>query len=161
MTWNHTSQTVREPAEAPDKNLFNLRAVGGETRIDTDFGRIPARLLTDQHKLRVLSGGYRAIDWVEQLNLTAGHFRKFPDLRPLCLPAGMFRADVPRRDLLLTPQTIICASEARQTAGCFGAAHKFAPKDGISAAECGSITYVVIGCARPTMLRAEGMWISC
>ena len=161
MTWTHTSPTSPESAEAFDKSLFDLRALGSETRVDTDFGRIPARLLTDQHRLRVLSGGFRTIDWVEQLNLDADFLRRYPDLRPLCLPAGMFRADVPRRDILLTPNTMICASDAIPIVGRFGAAHQFTPRDGVSGTELGSITYVVIGCARPAMLRAEGMWVSC
>jgi hypothetical protein len=161
MTWNQRKPTPNNSMARYDKGVFCLRAVGGETRIDTDFGTVPAKLLTDQHRLRVLGDGFRAIKWAERLNLDEDFLGRYPELKPLRIPAGVFRPGVPRRDVFVSRNTMICASGVLPEFNRFGAAHAFVPQSLDALGECESITYVVIGCARPTMLRAEGMWLSC
>ena len=161
VMWNHTNPSPANSAQRLKSEYYDLRAICGETRIETDFGTVPARVLTDQHRIRVLGGGFKAIVWVERLALDEGFLVKHPDLRPLCIRAGMFRADVPRRDIFLSPYTMICANDGSPAVGRFGAAHRYATGTGGPAAGSNVREYVVIGCAGPALIRAEGMWLSC
>lgn len=156
-----TSEVRRDVAISVDPSVFNIRAFGAETLIDTDVGCVSAGELTLNHRLRSLNSGYIAIDWVRRLHLDACDLQRYPDLTPVLILAGQFRPGVPRRNIILSPSQRIWTGEDDADPGVFGSANALA-EDPLSLRNREiSVSYIVVACSRPAFLRAEGIWVSC
>ena len=96
---------VRADTGVPvDRSIFNLSALGSETMVDSDQGPVLAKSLTTQHRLKCHRGLYADIEWIERLDLSAYDLNRYPDLKPVVIPAGYFGPRLPRRDTLLSPE---------------------------------------------------------
>ena len=153
---------VRADTGVPvDRSIFNLSALGSETMVDSDQGPVLAKSLTTQHRLKGHQGFYADVEWVERLDLSADDLNKYPDLKPVVIPAGYFGPGLPRRDTLLSPGQKLWAECPGGSHIAFGSARMLAPDPLQFRDKDIAISYIVVACSRPTMLNAEGMWLSC
>ena len=153
---------VRTDTTVPvDSSIFNLRAVGSETMVETDQGLLPAKSLTTQHRLREHRGLFVDIEWVERLDLSAENLNKYPGLNPVLIPAGLFGPGLPRRNTVLSPSQKIWAKRSDGIPGAFGSARMLAPDPLKFHEQDIAVSYIVLACSRPVMFNAEGMWLSC
>ena len=98
-----TFQVRADTCVPVDRSIFNLSAFGSETMVDSDQGLLPAKFLTTQHRLKCHRGLHADIEWIERLDLSAYDLNRYPDLKPVVIPAGYFGTGLPRRDTLLSP----------------------------------------------------------
>ena len=155
-----TYQVSLDATVAADPSIFNLNAVSADTVLDTDQGKALACDVTTMHRLRVVGGGFSAINWIWHLNLDREVLQQYPDLQPVLLKKDMLAPNVPSRDTHLSPQTMIWTDETCGAFSVYGAAHMFGDLvDQANPAE--DAKYVVIALSRPTMFLADGMWVSC
>ncbi len=155
-----TNQVGVEAAVAADPSIFNLSAVHPDAVLDTDQGEVLANDVTTMHRLRVVGGGFCPVNWIRQLKLDREFLQQYPDLLPVLLEKGTLAWQVPSQDTYLAPQTMVWTDEHCDAFSVFGAAHMFGdlmrqpnPVEEAS--------YVVISLSRPSMFRADGMWVSC
>ena len=158
------TQTFQVKADAcvpVDRSIFGLCAFGEDTRFETDMGTLPAKLLTTQHRLRTLKGPHVGIEWIERLDLDLDTLNRYPDLKPVLITAGQFRPGVPCRNTVLSPSQKIWTDTAGEATGSFGSARMLSENSDKFRDQEISAAYIVLGCSRPSFVRAEGMWVSC
>ena len=156
-----TFQVRADTCVQVDPSIFGLRAFGEETRFETDQGTVPAKLLTTQHRLRTLKGSYVGIEWIERLDLDPDTLNRYPDLKPVLITAGQFRPGVPCRNTVLSPNQKIWTDTSGEAAGSFGSARMLSENPDRFRDQDISVAYIVLGCSRPSFLRAEGLWVTC
>ena len=156
-----TFQVRADTCVPVDHSIFGLHAFGEDTRFETDMGTLPAKLLTTQHRLRTLKGSYVGIEWIERLDLDPDTLNRYPDLKPVLITAGQFRPGVPCRNTVLSPSQKIWTDTAGEATGSFGSARMLSENPDRFRDQEISAAYIVLGCSRPSFLRAEGMWVSC
>ena len=124
-----SEQDFRVRAFAPpsaDSRIFGLRAFGEETRIETDQGPLPAKLLTRQHRIRTLNGPPLEIGSVERLELKRSFLQRYPDLKPVLIRGGQFRPGVPCRGVIVSPRQMLWIEPSGEHRGRFGSAQMLA-----------------------------------
>jgi hypothetical protein len=80
----------------------SVACFGPGTLITTREGNIPVEWLEPDDFLLTRDNGYQPILWTGRTTLPTGYFDRFPEDRPLRLPAGALGSGRPSRDLQLT-----------------------------------------------------------
>ena len=133
------------------------------TLIDTARGRVAVQDLGPGDRVLTRDHGYQPLVWTGRRDLTAAELAANPALAPVRIAAGALGANLPARDLMVSPRHRILVSGARAQA-MFGerellvAACDLLGLPGITQDAAEAASYVHVMCARHEILRSEGAW---
>ena len=95
------------------------------------------------------------------MELKRSFLKRYPDLKPVLIRGGQFRPGVPCRGVIVSPRQMLWIEPSGEHRGRFGSAQMLA-KDPLAFRDREiSVTYIAIACARPSFIRAEGLWATC
>ena len=81
------------------------------TRVRTSFGDVHAVALRKGDKVLTRSGAYRAIQWINRINLDEHVLKLKPDSNPVVLGAGSLGPNAPHAEIMVSPRQLVCADE--------------------------------------------------
>jgi hypothetical protein len=81
------------------------------TRVRTSFGDVHAVALRKGDEVLTRSGEYRAIQWINRINLDEHVLKLKPDSNPVVLGAGALGPNAPHSEIMVSPRQIVCADE--------------------------------------------------
>ncbi|BDW87053.1 Hint domain-containing protein [Roseicyclus marinus] len=133
------------------------------TLIQTERGEVPVQDLRLGDMVLTADHGMQPVRWLAVRRLSAGDLAGAPHLRPIRIRAGVLGPDLPRRDLIVSPQhRILVRSKVAQR--MFGspevlvAARQLLELDGVDVIEDGrGVDYWHFMCDRHEVVRAEGL----
>lgn len=152
-------------AVSADQLTFDNTCVvcfAADTRIATARGEVAAGDLRVGDQLRTRDAGLQAIRWIGRRRLSAADLAREPKLRPIRIRAGALAANVPMRDLVVSPQhRVLVRSRIAQkmfgTAEVLVAAKQLCQVEGIDIAhDMDDVTYVHFMCDAHQIVFAEG-----
>lgn len=134
------------------------------TLIDTARGQVPVEELRAGDHVLTRDHGYQPLVWTGRRELPGDEIAAHPALAPVRIAAGALGANLPSRDLTVSPRHRMLISGARAEL-LFGerevlvAAGDLVGLPGVTrAAPEGAVNYIHVMCARHEILRAEGAW---
>jgi hypothetical protein len=137
--------------------VWDIPGFGPETRISTNFGEVPAKLLHERDRVRIANGSFKQIKWMKRIGLDADFMSKYPQANPIVIQAGAFGQGVPARDVTVSPHQEIQLrglkpdESARLVADLEGRAK-------IMRKPVSSISYTLFHLGEPQLVRSEGLW---
>lgn len=137
-----------------DADLAELRAFGDRTLIATARGPVQARALRADDVIRSKTGEYIEIDWIEKLRLDAAFLARHPTLRPVLLCQGDL-GQAPARNTVLSAGQMVWDDEAG-----YRPAGELTRHPGLLDRDDLAVDYVVFQCRKPTVVEADGLWVS-
>lgn len=78
------------------------------TRVRTSFGDVHAIALRKGDEVLTRSGEYRAINWINRINLDEHVLRLKPDSNPVVIGAGALGPNAPASEIMVSPRQIVC-----------------------------------------------------
>ncbi|GAA6207333.1 hypothetical protein NBRC116601_06260 [Cognatishimia sp. WU-CL00825] len=114
------------------------------------------RIITRDH-------GSQPVRWVGRRDLTKPELIKSPFLRPILIQAGALGADLPHKDMLVSPnhRILISDQKAQMLLGdseVLVAAKHLVGSEGITRADVSEISYIHLLCDRHEILWSDGIW---
>ena len=154
-----TSHESRAPSRRRSNNDFvwDIPGFGPETRISTNFGEVPAKLLHERDRIRTASGAFKQIKWLKRIGLDKDFMSKYPQAYPIMIQAGAFGQGVPERDVMVSPHQKVQLrgqkpdETARLVANLEGRAK-------IMRKPVSTISYTLFHLGEPQLVRTEGLW---
>jgi hypothetical protein len=137
--------------------VWDIPGFGPETRISTNFGEVPAKLLHERDRIRIASGAFKQIKWMRRIGLDADFMSKYPQAHPIVIQAGAFGQGVPERDVTVSPHQKVQLrglkpdQSARLVADLEGRAK-------IMRKPVSTISYTLFHLGEPQLVRTEGLW---
>lgn len=136
---------------------LDLPGIGPLTPIETDFGHIPAQALRVRDRVRLRSGRYCAISWVDKLILDEAFLERNHDAQPVLVMPGRLGYGLPAQPLHLAPGQKLSGrqgySPSLQTARDLlrgGIAHRQPER---------FLTYVLFGFVEAEDVCSSGLWL--
>jgi hypothetical protein len=96
------------------------------TLIEVEGGVKPVEDLLPGDRVRTKDSGYQPLQWIASRRLGADELARNPDIRPIRIRAGALGADMPRTDLVVSPQHRMLVDDWRCEA-LFGETEMLAP----------------------------------
>lgn len=143
---NNTDRPDSEEQSARYATLVVCFARG--TRIETDSGEVPVEKLRVGDLVRTKDNGFKPIQWVGHREIDLRGDADQDRLRPIRISAGALGNDLPKQDLVVSPQHRILVKSriAQRMMGCdevLVPARKLLEIDGIDiVTDCDAVTYV-------------------
>lgn len=104
-------QAVPYRPAADGVEQWPLPGLAPMTRVRTSFGDVHAIALRTGDEVLTRSGEYRAIKWLNRINLD-GHVLKLkPDSNPVVIAAGALGPQAPANEIMVSPRQVVCAGE--------------------------------------------------
>ena len=126
-------------------------------------GEVPVEDLEAGDMVMTRDHGYRPIRWVGRRDLGAEELAANPAFAPVCIPQGAFGADMPERDLVVSPQHRILMHGAKAEI-LFGehevlvAATHLVGFQGVHRTQPKTISYIHILFDEHEIVRSDGAW---
>lgn len=79
------------------------------TRVRTSFGDVHAIALRKGDEVLTRSGEYRAIQWINRINLDGHVLRLKPDSNPVVIAAGALGTQAPANEIMVSPRQVVCS----------------------------------------------------
>lgn len=99
-----SSGRIAPPEQSPAMaSAKDIPGFGPLTPIETDFGQVPAQALRLRDRVRLRSGRYCPIVWIDRLLLDENFLRRNHEAQPVLVPPGKFRHGLPACPVLLAP----------------------------------------------------------
>ncbi len=133
------------------------------TMIQTDRGEVAVEAIVAGDRVLTRDRGYQVIRWVGRRRFTAQDMDAAPHLVPVRIARGALGADMPARDMHVSPQHRLLAQGPR-TKLLFGDTEVLVPAlhlvgyPGISRADVASTDYIHIMCDRHEVIWSDGIW---
>ena len=138
---------------------------GPGTMITTQNGEIPVEWLDTSDKVLTRDHGFQPILWIGRTKIAPEYFERFPDERPVRIPAGTLGPNCPTHDLQLTGDHRIMVQSAEAELMYFSA-EVLAPAKAWVDAGIGNLLspsqeYMVthLLCASHQIIVAQGAWV--
>lgn len=136
---------------------LDLPGMGPLTPIETDFGHVPALALRVRDRVRLPTGRYCAISWIDKLMLDEAFLEDNEEAQPVLLTPGRLGCGVPAEPILLAPGQKLSSgqgySPSLRTARDLlrgGMAHRRPER---------FLTYVLFGFEETEDVRSGGLWL--
>ena len=163
---NVEDMTGRRPAAPNPSQAHPQAAAGGRdipgfgpmTRITTDFGPFPAQTLRVGDRLRIRSGAYRPIVWLDRIALDEDYLARHPEDQPILIRAHAMGRGVPERDVLLAPGQPVRPGLAQSGAEARPARALTSGPRALRKPET-FFTYTLFHCGQPVDVHVEGLWV--
>ena len=110
-------QAVPYRPAADGVEQWPLPGLAPMTRVRTSFGDVHAIALRKGDEVLTRSGEYRAIEWINRINLDEHVLRLKPDSNPVVLSAGSLGANAPANEIMVSPRQIVCADDRSGLSG--------------------------------------------
>jgi hypothetical protein len=91
------------PVVPARSSTWNLPGFGPLTRIDTDYGHLPAQTLRVRDRVRLRSGRFCPILRIDRLLLDEAFIERNQDVQPVVIEAGRLGYGLPAEPVLLAP----------------------------------------------------------
>ena len=137
--------------------VWDIPGFGPETRISTNFGEVPAKLLHERDRIRTANGTFKQIKWMRRVGLDKDFMSKYPQAHPVVIQANAFGQGVPERDVVVSPHQKVQLrglkpdESARNVADLEGRAK-------IMRKPVSTISYTLFHFGEPQLVRTEGLW---
>ena len=137
--------------------VWDIPGFGPETRISTNFGEVPAKLLHERDRVRTANGTFKQIKWMRRIGLDADFMSKYPQAHPIVIQANAFGQGVPERDVIVSPHQKVQLrglkpdESARLVADLEGRAK-------IMRKPVSTISYTLFHLGEAQLVRTEGLW---
>lgn len=147
-------RTVAKPA---GPIFWTLPGFERRCRVSTNFGELPIQALRVRDKVKTLSGGYKEVQWIDEIRLDADFLSRHPEAQPVYLRTKALAAGQPTRHMLVSPAQVIC-TDGRIGTKKTGPATDFEGHPSICRAPQVEITYYRFHCGEPVTVCVEGAW---
>ena len=137
--------------------VWDIPGFGPETRVSTNFGEVPAKLLHERDRIRTASGAFKQIKWLKRIGLDKDFMSKYPQAHPVVIQANAFGQGVPERDVIVSPHQKVQLRGLKPD----GSARLVADLEGrakIMRKPVSTITYTLFHLGEPQLVRSEGLW---
>jgi hypothetical protein len=147
-----------EPRKTVKKSLtWDIPGFCGKSKIATSFGNLPIEALRRNDPVKIASGDFRKIVWVDKITLDPEFLTTHPEAQPVLIRAGSLGPGKPAVDMFVSPAQLV------QSSGSHG---KIAYKNAAGLITCGSavakpqasITYYVFACSQEVSVCVDGLW---
>jgi hypothetical protein len=136
---------------------LNLPGMGPLTPIETDFGHVPAQALRVRDRVRLRTGRYCPIGWIDKLLLDEAFLERNQEAQPVVVTPGRLGYSLPAQPLHLAPGQKLSGgqgySPSLRTARDLlraGMAHRRPER---------FLTYVLFGFAEAEDVCCGGLWL--
>lgn len=144
-------------AGAPLAGVADIPGLGPLTPVETDFGQVPAQALRVRDRLRLRSGRYSPITWIDRLLLDEAFLDRNHEAQPVLVSPGKMGPGAPSMPILLAPGQPLSAGQgygasfrtARHLLDA-GMAHRRPER---------FLTYVTFGFDAEEEVCAAGLWL--
>ena len=143
------------------ENITYIPCFTPGTMISTDKGMVAVEKLAPGDKVWTRDSGYQEIRWAGARKLDGRTLRDNPDLNPVMIKAGALGGDLPKRDMLVSPQHRMVIANV-DTQLLFGedevlvAAKHLTHLEGVEQLTSLGVTYIHIMFERHEIVEAEG-----
>jgi len=133
------------------------------TMIDTSRGKVAVEELTPGDNVLTRDHGYQTLAWVGRRDLTAAEMARCAAAAPIRIEAGALGANLPERDLRVSPRHRMLITGARAEL-MFGerevlvTAADLLGLPGVSQEAPDAVSYIHVMCDAHQIIRAEGSW---
>ena len=141
-----------------DEREWWLPGICGQTRVTTNFGQVPAQLLRVGDRVRTRSGHYLAIKKIRVTKLDCQFIEQRPDARPVLIPRGCLKQNLPSQDILLSPAQTVTFF-ATHTASKAIRAKDLARSSQAVDKTLGMVAYYELHLAAEDDVCCEGVWV--
>lgn len=133
------------------------------TAIATPRGEVPVETLKPGDKVITRDNGIQEIAWAGARDLTSDEMAEAQELRPVLIKAGALGANLPERDMLVSPQhRVLMANDRTQLyfdeREVLVAAKHLVGMDGVTRAGNVDTTYIHFMCAKHEVVLSDGAW---
>ena len=131
--------------------------------IETDCGPVPVEDLTVGCRVLTRDSGYRPLRWVGRRDLGRAELIAKPALIPVQIRQGALGADMPNRDMVVSPQhrMLLTGARAELIAGeteVLAAALHLVGQPGVERASGAAVSYIHILFDHHEIVRSDGCW---
>lgn len=135
----------------------DIPGFGPLTPVETDFGNVPAQALRLRDRVRLRSGRYCPIAWIDRMLLDEHFLVRNHEAQPVLVPPGRLGQGLPTTPVLLAPGQRLSGGQG------YAAMHRTAHdllQSGIAYRRPETfLTYVVFGFDAPEDVNAGGLWL--
>ena len=143
-------------ADAPP-SARDIPGFGPLTPIETDFGHVPAQALRLRDRVRLRSGRYCPIAWIDRLLLDEHFLVRNQEAQPVLVAPGKLGFGLPSGPVLLAPGQRLSGGQGY--APLFRTAHDLLQAGMAYRRPETFLTYVTFGFAEPEDVCAGGLWL--
>lgn len=153
MLFNDPDPDIPGDDPGASEDLSALRAFGEETLIRTARGAVRAAEITDRDLVESRTGEMVPVAWVERVTLGAAFLRRNPELRPVLICQSDL-GQAPHRNVVMSPKQMIWTGES------YAEARHLTRHPELFARTRLPVSYVAFQCEKPTVVNADGLWVS-
>jgi hypothetical protein len=164
---NQDSSTVAGLARPPPVDTFTIAAsiasswdtsgFGPLTRIETDYGPVPAHTLEVTDLVRLRTGRFGPIARVDRLLLDDAFLDRNQDAQPVLIQPGRLGYGLPVEPVLLAPGQKL--SDRQKLPASLGTAHDLLLAGIAQRRPERSLTYIVLSFEEPEDVCSGGLWL--
>ena len=148
---------IVETAEEQDPK-WRLHGILGETRITTNFGKVPAHLVRTGDRMRTRSGRYVPVKNIQEYKLDRDYVERHPEALPVTIKQGSIDGKHPTQDVLLSPEQLVTL-DGKHAKPEFVHAREIPRVRRSLDPELGFVAYYKFVLEEPGELFCEGIWV--
>lgn len=148
-----------EPAPASDA-VWRLQAIEGQTRVTSNFGKVPAQLLRKGDVVRTRQRRFVPIKAIREYKLDLGFLHKHPEAMPVMIPRGVLAGNLPFRDVFLSPAQVMNIGSERIRPEPVKARDVVRGRQ-MTDAPLGLVAYYQIVLDQADDVDCDGIWVRC
>jgi hypothetical protein len=159
MTGRRPAAQTPAQAQPPGAaGVCELPGFGPMTRITTDLGPFPAQTLRVGDRLRIRSGAYRPIVWLDRIVLDEDYLARHPEGLPILIRADAMGRGMPEQDVMLAPGQPVRAGQVQSGAAPRPARALLSGPRVMRKPET-LVTYTVFHCGQAVDVHVDGLWV--
>lgn len=134
-----------------------LPGFGGKSKVQTSLGQMPIEMLRRNDPVKVKSGTFLKVSWIDSICLDHEFLASNPQAQPILVPAGSLGQGKPLADMLVSPAQSIEAS-AHIGVSALKPASELIGRCRISTKPQTAFTYFLFGCEAVNSVCVDGVW---
>ncbi len=148
---------IIEAAEGHDSK-WRLQGILAETRITTNFGKVPAHLVRTGDRVRTRSGRYLPVKEIREYKLDLDYVERHPEALPVTIKQGTIDGKRPTQDVLLSAEQLVTLDDKRAKPDFVHACEIPRVRQSLEPA-LGLVAYYKFALEEPAELFCEGVWV--
>lgn len=155
--------TAPRPAATPSPDQahskWKVPGFHAKAKVFTIFGELPVEALRIRDKVRVLSGAYVEVEWIDKIKLDVDFLERHPEAQPILFKTNALGKSRPQSNVMVSPGQRVrvqgtVGEQGEQPAG------SLAGKRNVMRLPHSGFTYYQFHCGSPATVSVEGMWFT-
>ena len=155
-----TGKPAPQEAEKPRQSArpsWTLPGFHGKARITTLFGELPIEALRRRDEVKLHTGRFSRIEWIDKIQLDEAFLSYHPDGQPVLLRANVLGPGKPKVDMMVSPAQMLDSRPVHMPSALL-TARDLGQRPNVMRRSLTNVTYYLFHTGEEACVSVEGLW---